>query len=51
MCAFVNGSSELVLLVQNKQERGKNNKFNIMIEHMLITGRGNEISSVSPRSR
>ena len=48
--AFGNGSSELCCLCKNKQKqkRGKSNKFHILIKHMRITDRGNEVSSDSP---
>ena len=53
MCTFGNGSSELCCLCKNKQKqkRGNSNKFNIMIKHMRITDRDNEISSDSPPDR
>ena len=53
VCAFGNGSSELCCLRQNeqKQKRGNRNTFNIMIKHMCITDRGNEISSDSSPDR
>ena len=53
MRAFGNGSSKLCGLRQNKQQqkRGNSNKLNIMIKHMRITDRGNEISSDSSSLR
>ena len=53
VCAFGNGSSELCCLCKNKHEkkRGNSIKFNIMIKHMRITDRGNEISSDFPPDR
>ena len=51
VCAFENGSSELCCLCENKQKRGNSNKLNIMIKHMRVTDRGNEISSDSSPDR
>ena len=41
----------MLVVQKQKQKRGNSNKFDILIKHMSITDRGNEVSSDSRPDR